>query len=79
LNYVSKHKEESAKHFGLTRKEAKMKREILFYFGKREKYIYIYFFIFAIFKNLRPEQKNQIFGSSFSTCFFARSYFCFKK
>ncbi len=37
LNYVSMHKEESAKHFGLMKKEAKMKRDTFFCLRKEKK------------------------------------------
>jgi len=52
LNRVSTHKKESAKYFGLMRKEAKMKRKIfIFIFGKREniKNILVFFFFFFFF------------------------------
>ncbi len=78
LNYISKHKEESTKRFGLMKKEAKMKRKILF-LEKEKKSILFFIFFVTIFQNLWPQLKNQFFGSLFLACFFANSFFVFKK
>jgi hypothetical protein len=51
-----------------------MKREIYFIFGKREKIKNIFHFFVAIFRNLQPQLKSQIFGFLFST-FFSPSFF----
>jgi predicted Zn-dependent protease len=51
LNYVSIHKEERAKQFGLTRKEAKIKREN-FIFGKKRKRKNVFDFFITILRNV---------------------------
>jgi len=78
LNCVSRHKEESTKHFGPMRKEEKMKREIFNFFWEKRKNIKILKFFVAIFINLWPQQKSQIFCFLFLVCFSTSSFFVFE-
>jgi hypothetical protein len=73
LNYVSTHKEESAKHFGPMRKEAKVKKKKIFFFLEKRKKK---FFIFGCdFQKPLALMKKPIFWLFFFWIFFASSFF----
>jgi hypothetical protein len=76
LNCVSTHKEESAKHFGPMRKEAKMKRDILFL--EKEKKIKIFLIFFCCdFEKPLASIKKPIFWLFIFGLFFCKLFFCF--
>jgi hypothetical protein len=58
---------------------ARREKRIFFSFFEKEKKskIFLIFFV-AIFRNLWPQRKSQIFGSFFSACFSASSFFVFE-
>jgi len=78
LNYVNRHKEENAKHFGWRRKKTKMKRKNFFLFWKKRKKEKKYLIFLLRFSKTFGLNKKAKFLALILFIFFTSFFFVFE-